>query len=335
MSDPINITAAQRIDIPEIKRNDLESGMSEDATAATWSQLLRGEFVGLDGIPIRYGYLAQPVPDRAVVICNGRVETFLKYRELACELFAQGYSVYFLDHRGQGLSGRLLDNSHKGHVEKFEHYLADFDTFIDLVLKPRHYGDHYLLAHSMGAAIASRYLQCYDHPFAAAVLSAPMHGILLPAPEPVIRLVAGALERLTRGLGLEPGYVLGGNDYHHVPFADNELTHSAKRYRAFRQLYQEQPALQLGGPTNRWLLEALDAARACVRDAGKIDIPVQILQAGSDTIVDNQAQLAFFQGLNALAEMEVIHGAMHELLMENDEHRQPAVEKLLAFFAKH
>ncbi|MCT6568541.1 alpha/beta fold hydrolase, partial [Staphylococcus aureus] len=43
-----------------------------------------------------------------VVVVPGRIESYVKYPEVAYDLFQQGYDVIVLDHRGQGRSGRIL-----------------------------------------------------------------------------------------------------------------------------------------------------------------------------------------------------------------------------------
>ena len=42
-----------------------------------------GEFKGKDGVTIRYAALRQAKVDRAILLVNGRVESYLKYQELA------------------------------------------------------------------------------------------------------------------------------------------------------------------------------------------------------------------------------------------------------------
>ena len=61
----------------------------------------------------------------AIVISNGRTESMAGYPELIWDLHQQGYSVYILDHRGQGFSTRLLPDPQKSYVEKFEDYVDD------------------------------------------------------------------------------------------------------------------------------------------------------------------------------------------------------------------
>ena len=58
-----------------------------------WRQhAVEGEFKGKDGVTIRYAALRQEKVDRAILIVNGRVESYLKYQELAWDLWRQGYS---------------------------------------------------------------------------------------------------------------------------------------------------------------------------------------------------------------------------------------------------
>lgn len=54
------------------------------------------------------------------------IESYVKYPEVAYDLFQQGYDVIVLDHRRQGRSGRLLEDGNRGHVIKFDDYVEDF-----------------------------------------------------------------------------------------------------------------------------------------------------------------------------------------------------------------
>ena len=123
---------------------------------------LQGDFLyfsAFDDIRINYAQFIHNKNDKCLVIVSGRSETYLKYMELSFDLYQQGYNIFLLDHRGQGLSERLLSNPHKGYVANFDDYESDLSYFIDHVVASACPMKPYLLAHSMGGLIAARYLQ--------------------------------------------------------------------------------------------------------------------------------------------------------------------------------
>ncbi|MCL1038755.1 alpha/beta fold hydrolase [Shewanella submarina] len=305
------------------------SKAGQQQLAEFWQQVTTGFFKGKKGCNIAWCSIRHNDSDKAVVISNGRVESFLKYQELIFDLYQQGYSVYALDHRGQGLSGRMTANPHKGHVSQFDDYIEDLHSFINAQVKPAKHQSLYLLGHSMGGCIGTLYLQKHPETFKAAAFSAPMYGIKLPAPKGLIRWLANALDKLS---GDEPWYVLGGTDYKCQPFEGNELTQSEGRYGVYRTLYQSQPEIQLGSPTNHWLVQALDACDRAIEAARNSRVPILVLQAEDDTIVDNAAQDAAVGGL---CEKLLIPGARHEIFIETDARREVALTRVCDFFARY
>ena len=114
-----------------------------------------GEFAGVAGIPIRFVKIDTTSSLGALVILNGRTETFLKYCELAREWQNLGFAIYMMDHRGQGLSGRLLEDRQKGHLVHFNDFVSDVKTFVDDIVAPNH-NNIYALGHSVGGAVVRR-----------------------------------------------------------------------------------------------------------------------------------------------------------------------------------
>lgn len=294
-----------------------------------WQNVYEDDFTGKHGCNIAFCSAINPESEKAIVICNGRTESYLKYQELIEDLYHQGFSVYVLDHRGQGLSGRLTINPQKGHVAKFDDYVDDFSKFIDTQVKPNNHQSLYLLGHSMGGCIGTLYLQRQPETFNAAVFSSPMYGIDLPAPKRLIRWLADMLDTSPER---EPNYVVGGGDYENIPFEDNELTQSEHRYQNYRKLYQDTPQIQLGAPTNHWLMEAIAASEQAIAAAKSSQVPILILQAEDDSIVDNQAQDC---ALGEHCQRLIISGARHEILIETDLRRNEALNAALDFFNQH
>ncbi|MFQ2191976.1 alpha/beta fold hydrolase [Aeromonas jandaei] len=302
-----------------------------------WRQhAIEGEFKGKDGVAIRYAALRQEKVDRAILIVNGRVESYLKYQELAWDLWRQGYSLYLIDHRGQGMSGRMLSDHDKGYVDQFDDYVVDMKQFHDQIIMADKPAKLFLLAHSMGGAISARYLERWPDDIRAAVLSSPMLGINLGGlPKWLAKGLATTIGTVGGWFG-EPPYGPGQGPYQDHGFADNELTHSQSRYQAFRQMYEQHPQIKLGGATAHWIYQGITGADAAIADAGTIKTPLLLLQAGNDSVVDNAAQDAFCTKTNCEGGKPLrIEGAWHELFIESDDKRQPALTAMLDFFARY
>lgn len=287
-----------------------------------------GSFAGQGGVPIRYAKYEVADEHGALVIVNGRTEYLLKYAELLFDLRQSGYSLYLMDHRGQGFSGRMLANPEKGHVGSYTDYVADLKTFVDTVVNKTPHRHRAILAHSMGGTISILYSLQYAKDFERMVLCAPMLEIdtgLLP------RWLGWPLLRLLNwGVGPE-SYFLGGKGYDPLKsFAANDLTASAPRFLLQKRLVAQEPPVALGSPTNGWLLESYKAMAAVAAQAGKVTVPILLLQAGQDKVVRAEGQDAFCRQAPHCQE-RVIPGARHELLMERDAIRTQTIAALLGF----
>ncbi|STS87494.1 Lysophospholipase L2 [Klebsiella variicola] len=120
-----------------------------------WRQREEAEFKGVDDVPVRFVRFCTQNNDRLVLICPGRIESYVKYAEVAYDLFHSGFDVMIIDHRGQGRSGRLLSDTHRGHVVNFSDYVDDLAALWQQQVVPGHWRKRFILAHSMGGAIAT------------------------------------------------------------------------------------------------------------------------------------------------------------------------------------
>ncbi|MBU2114077.1 MAG: alpha/beta fold hydrolase [Gammaproteobacteria bacterium] len=273
-----------------------------------------------------YGFKT-PGATQAFVISPGRMELAIKYAELCFELVQAGYSVYLIDHRGQGLSQRALLNPHKGYVSHFGQYQQDLALFIEQVVLPAGHSQHIALGHSMGCAILAGYMQQYPHPFNAAILCSPMFGIYTGlVPYRLAQSIALAYGALNQALSREPWYFPGQGNYKEKPFIANPLTGCAPRYQWLMQLYRDNPKAQLGGVTSSWVNAAIKAMAQLQRDAARWRIPVLLLQAAADKVVSNHAQNVWLQQLPAdlIQRKVILANARHEIFIETDDIRQQA-----------
>lgn len=307
-----------------------------------WNQRVkRGQFAGVGGIKLAYAAVVVPNERAAVVIVSGRTENLLKYQEVVADLVRLDYSVYLHDHRGQGFSERLLPaEPQKGHVARFDDYVDDLQTFVQQVVKRDPHRTLLLLAHSMGGGIATRHLQRFPGTFAAAALSSPMHQ---PNAEILISADSSCQWFKSTGWFFSESWAGGKpKPYAHQPYDDkNEYTHSATRWTQVLQVENEHRNVRLGGPTRGWASEACSASDTLIAQAGQITTPLLVLQAGDDVAVTAEGQAEFCAALSRATGRTCesgapvrIEGARHELLIEADPYRVPAMTAILDFFGR-
>jgi lysophospholipase len=288
----------------------------------------RAELAGKDGVPIRYAEMIAPQEKAAIVVFTGRTESYIKYAEFAYDLHRNGYSVYIIDHRGQGFSGRMLPDHDKGYVKEFSDYVTDAKTLIDTVVLPHQHARLFALAHSMGGAILGEYLLDRPQTFRAAVFSSPMfkiHFPLLTGGELGASIVA-ALGDPTDYAPTEGPYRTGRkNIYQHSPVRFNLL---------FDGLESEFPEIRLGGPTKGWVSQAIKGGRDIRDRASTLQPPMLLLQGELDEIVENDAEDSVCSAAKSCQRM-VMRGSGHEVFMENDEIRNVAMDATRTFIDSH
>lgn len=303
-----------------------------------WRQREEAEFTGVDNVPVRFVRFHAPENDRVIVVCPGRIESYVKYAELAYDLFHMGFDVLIIDHRGQGRSGRLLSDTHRGHVVNFSDYVDDFAAFWEQEVQPGPWRKRYILAHSMGGTIATLFLQRTPGACDAIALCAPMFGIIIHLPEWMVRQILDWAEGHQR---FRESYALGTGRWHALPFSVNVLTHSRARYRRNLRFYADEPKLRVGGPTHHWVREGILAGEQVLAGAGDDATPMLLLQAEEERVVDNRVHDRYCE-IRAAAghpceggQPLVIEGAYHEILFEKDAMRSVALNAIVDFFDRH
>jgi lysophospholipase len=287
-----------------------------------------GQLDGIAGCTLRYRVLGDAGRD-AVVVVPGRTEPAAKYLELEADLYAQGYTVYTLDHRGQGASDRLLADPEKGYVEFFSDYVDDLDRFVENVVlrdAPPHV---FVLAHSMGGAVAVLYADAHGERISAMALSAPMLEI-----NPGGFGSAGAATLGFTDCSVSDGtsYVPGAGPFDDTEtFATNDVTHSEARWTLAHDLLDAEPQLRVGGATYRWVCESLRAAAKGAGDGHRSNVPTVLFQDGEDTLVLPDAQNGYCDDA-ARCQITQFGGAHHEILQESDAVRNEALSEAVKLF---
>ena len=289
--------------------------------AATYVAPYRYGFLERSGARLRYTCWNVPGTQRGtVVVLTGRGEFIEKYStEVVGELLGRGFAVIALDWRGQGLSGRMLADRNKGHIDTFVTYIADLQLFLDKVVVPVAPRPVLALCHSMGAHIAMRALaENGSGPFAAGLFVAPMTGLRREA------MLRSVLMLMPEVPAVEERYLFGTGPFLGLAreFHSNFVTHDERRYRFTEDWFAADPRLALGGPTIGWARQAVRSMTAVLAPGylERIELPLLLLSAGEDRLVDPKTHGPVAARLRRGEHLDIAE-ARHEIMMETDDIR--------------
>ena len=266
----------------------------------------------------------------SIVLSGGRTEPIEKYFEVIEDLTGRGYVVLAHDWRGQGLSHRELQDRLAGHARGYDAFLADYRALLS-AYEARLPKPWFAIGHSMGGCLTLLALAKGEAArFQGAILCAPMLGLQLgKTPMTAARLMAVLNVLLGRGGAF--ARPAGPAE----TFETNILTHDRARYERAKAQVRAEPELDLGGPTWGWIDFALKATAYLSRPENlkSVTIPVVIVSAEQDRLVDNAAQRAAARNLPA-GEFVSVAGAFHEILMETDTMRNIFLRALDALLGR-
>lgn len=287
-----------------------------------------GRFAGTRGIELGYRIYDNDEAQGAVVLVNGFSETYLMYDDLARPLVDAGFRVYTYDHRGQGVSDRLLPEVDVGYVEAFSDYVDDLETFVAQVVRPSETGPLDLVAHSTGGLIAVHFEAKHPGTFRRLVLSAPFFELNSRwAPTWLAKALVTASCAIGRCDRFAPSQ--GNFTPDTYKFETNHLTHSKARFDLMRDFVWKNPALLIRGASSGFLRETIRAGEQVPALASRVKAQVLLLQAGVDDYVLPGRQDLFCATTNC--EKVRFENAYHELFFEGEDVRGKVLETTLKF----
>ncbi|MCU0664899.1 MAG: lysophospholipase [Myxococcota bacterium] len=184
---------------PDIQPGAASDDSAERASSSTsrkidWvygRRVIDESFTGPNNTAIRYkSYKYMGYAQASVIFLNGRTEFVEKYDPMFTSLYNQSWATseeqtlsdlpvdfYAIDHEGQGRSGGL-----KSHIDDYDIFVENLHAVMNRVndLK-KHKKPIFLMAHSMGGLIATRFAQTYPELVDGLILGSPMFGLNPPA----------------------------------------------------------------------------------------------------------------------------------------------------------
>lgn len=266
-------------------------------------------------------------PRGSLLFQTGRGDVFEKYLETFAHWHVRGWSITAFDWRGQGGSGRCTPAGDCGHIDRFETYLDDLAAFWDQwdVGGPRA-----IIGHSMGGHLALRAVVDRRIDPAACVLVAPMLGLR----SPIGPRLGERMSRLLAAMGspLRPAWQ-GNERPHTLKSREMMLTHDPARYADELWWHGTDAMLRTGPPSWRWVIDAFRSTRELRTDPalGDTAVPVQMLVAEADALVDARAAIEIAGRLPDVELLRFGPESAHEILREADPVRSRAIAAIDAF----
>ena len=284
-----------------------------------------------DGVRIRIAAW-RPEEEEAkgtILILPGRTEHIEKYHETASAFAERGFATLAIDWRGQGLSDRLLEDELIGHVVRITDYQHDLAAALQAAKEMELPKPWHLIGHSMGGCIGLRaVMEGVD--VTTCAFTGPMWGIYFsPFVKPFSRALPAFLDKIGLGAKLAPS--TKRNNYVLInEFKGNVLTKDEAQFEMMRMHLTTHPQLAIGGPSNRWLLEALrETAELAKRPSP--DVPC-LCFLGSDEAIVEHTSIYDRMSRWPNGHLEVLENAEHELLMEVESVRQKVIDMLVDHF---
>ena len=269
-------------------------------------------------------------PRGSLLWLGGRADFTEKYLETFAHWHARGWHVTSFDWRGQGGSGRLLDDAGIGHIDDFATWIDDLAAFwADWTRRAS--GPHVVLGHSMGGHLVLRALVERRIAPTAAVLVAPMLGFEAGPVPPAA--AARAVAVLGRAASTRRAWK--GNERPASARASRQgfLTSDLTRYADETWWKETDHTLGLGPPSWGWMAAAYRSFAVLERPGAVegVDVPVLVLGTEGDKLVSPRAIRAHAARLARGTLHMWDAGVAHEILRERDEIRDDALARIDAF----
>lgn len=233
---------------------------------------------GANNVTVNTYAFEKPESDKAVVIVPGLGDSSELIEETIRDFHQAGYSVFTIDHRGQGRSA-FTEGQLNSHVDDYHNYIADFTAFMNTVVKPQRFKKTFLFGNSMGGAIGFLYLRENPGVISKAVFLAPMYGLPLPS------AVTNAVAMLGSAIQGPTGSFITNL---HPDFENNFITTNQRRYQEYEGFFQAHPEIPGYSPSHNWMVES-NRMMADVNSTKpeNMTTPIQIFTAGHDKLVNN------------------------------------------------
>lgn len=255
-----------------------------------------GTFPASDNTKLYWTTLSPPSPKAHIALVHGYAEHIGRYAHVMEHLANAGYAVHGFDVRGHGKS-----EGQRGHVKSFDQYLDDLELGIQRVKIAAGDKPVFLMGHSHGSLIATRYALRQPPGIKGVVLSGPFFRLKLKPPP--LKLY-GAL-----AMGKILPFLPVGNE-----IQSEQLTRDPEMVEKHRK-----DPLNFATTTPGWFVAARGAQQEVLEGAAAMKLPFAIFAGGADPIADTSAGQGFYeQASSADKTFKSYPDALHEIFNETN-----------------
>jgi alpha-beta hydrolase superfamily lysophospholipase len=119
-----------------------------------------------DGVTLQALAWGPVMPKAVVALAHGYAEHTGRYRHVIEALNGRGYAVFAVDHRGHGAC-----RGRRASIRRFDDFVDDFHVLVERARTENPSGPLFVLGHSMGGLIATRYALRHQRNLAGLILS--------------------------------------------------------------------------------------------------------------------------------------------------------------------
>ncbi len=229
-----------------------------------------------------------------VIVVHGFAEHLGRYEYLIQRLNNHGYGVYRFDNRGHGNT-----KGERGHINKFEDFLIDTDTIVEMAKDDYPSLPIYMLGHSMGGFITVSYGVKYKDKLNGQILSGAATA-LSPQVQGIKGPIFLALNKIIPKFRIK-----------------NPITNTLCKDQNVVEKYMKDP-LNLKDATLNFYVEFLiKGVKWLNKNMDKYSYPCLILHGSDDKIVSSKASENFYNTIQSSDKKIIIYdGLYHEIMNE-------------------
>jgi alpha-beta hydrolase superfamily lysophospholipase len=266
-----------------------------------------------DGGPRLYWQTWRPdaTPRATIVLMPGQGDHGGRYAQFGEMLAQAGYAVGAIDMRGNGRS-----DGRRGDTPSYDAVLDDLGAAVREARRTDPDCEIFLFGHSTGGQLVANYVVRRLPSIGGAILCSPWFVLALHLPRWKV-IFGRSLARIY------PTYTFPNT------IKSSQLTRDADHRQA-----ADPDHLAHGRVTARMAAALIDGGHAALLDAPRFDLPLLLLQAGMDTVVDPRAADRFAKQVGtADCTFHVYPDSRHELL--HDVYRDEVTAEIIAWLDGH